>query len=170
MRQFVILAAASALLFSAAAYAAQPAGAPAMPPGNATADVVEARLFVDRLFAVYTKNGLPDIFENPGLTFDPELAQAISTLGAGMEESGELPGSFGADPVCNCQDYGDVSYRIDGVGIMGHRATATVSFSNFGQVDNRRIDLVRTPAGWRVFDLDGTFRSAVMADLAGPQP
>jgi hypothetical protein len=162
MRNFVILGAVSALLCSTPAAA--------NPSGNATADVEAARAFVDRLFAVYVTNEVPYIFGEPGAFFDPELARAIATLGARMEESGDMPGSFGADPVCDCQDYGDVSYRIDALGIDGLRATATVSFTNFGQTEKRRVDLLKTPEGWRVFDLGGTFRSSVMADLAASQP
>ena len=167
MRVFVILGAVAMLLIGAPA-AAEPAAPP--PPRNITDVVVGARLFVERLYAVYVTDDVPDLFGKPDQTFEPELAAAIATLAKRMEQGGEMPASFGADPACNCQDYGDVSFRIDYVGLMGQRASARVSFSNFGAVDTRRIDLVITPQGWRVFDIDGTFRSSVMADLAAPQP
>lgn len=168
MRLFVILGAAAAMLTATPGAAEPPALPP--PPLRYTEGVETARLFVDQLFAVYTTEDVPDLFGKPELTFEPELAAAIATLSARMEQDGYMPGSFGADPLCNCQDYGDVGYRIDSVGQINERATVMVAFSNFGQVERRRVELLRTPAGWRVFDIDGTFRSNVMADLAEPQP
>jgi hypothetical protein len=167
MRLFVILGAVGALL-TASAGAAEPPGLPP-PPRRYTEGVETARVFVDQLFAPYAADALPDLFDKPELTFEPELAAAITTLAARMEQDGDMPDSFGADPLCNCQDYGDVSYRIGAIGQINERATVMVSFSNFGQVERRRVELLRTPAGWRVFDIDGTFRSNVMADLAAPQ-
>ena len=167
MRLVLILGAAGALLAAAPGAAEPPALPP--PPLRYTEGVETARVFVDQLFAPYAANAVPDLFGQPELTFEPELAAAIAALAARMAQTGDMPGSFGADPLCNCQDYGDVSYRIGSIGQINERATVIVAFANFGQVEQRRVDLLRTPQGWRVFDLDGTFRSSVMADLAAPQ-
>lgn len=129
------------------------------------ADEPAARAFVDTLFAAYAKDGEPNLFAKPAETFEPELAAAIAKLGERTEKTGTIGASQEADPICACQDYGDVSHSIDSVVIDGTKAKAVVSFTNFGTSEKRTIDLVSTPGGWRIFDIDGSYRKAVFDDL-----
>jgi hypothetical protein len=172
--QFAIVAAASALTLTAcgggaksgaeAAAAASPETTASAAPAP-TADEPAARAFVDTLFAAYAKDGEPNVFAMPAETFEPELAAAIAKLGERTEKTGTIGASQDADPICACQDYGDVSHSIDSVAIDGTKAKAVVSFTNFGTTEKRTIDLVAAPGGWRIFDIDGSYRKAVFDDL-----
>lgn len=172
MKELMIWGAAGALLMGASACDTPPAGetkaaetpATAATPGPAaSADESAATAFIAQVFDPYTVDeGTPDTLSNPGKTFEPELAAALDTLGERSASTGELSDAFDADPVCQCQDFGKVSYSIDTLKVDGDRAEAVVTFTNLGTTEKRRVDLVRTPAGWRVYDLDGTFRDAVL--------
>lgn len=136
-------------------------------PANAT-DEPAARAFIDTLFAAYANDGEPNLFSEPDKTFEPELAAAIAQLGKRTETNGTIEASQEADPICACQDYGEVSHSIDTLQVDGTKAKAVVTFSNFGKAEKRTVDLVSTPVGWRIQDIDGTYRAAVMKDLGQP--
>lgn len=141
---------------------------PAATFAAAAADEPGARAFVDKLFAAYANDGEPDLFTKPDQTFEPELAAALAKLAERTEKNGTIEASQEADPICACQDYGDVSHSIDTLTVDGAKAKAVVTFTNFGKAEKRTIDLVSTPEGWRIQDIDGDYRAAVMAD-AGSQ-
>lgn len=154
---------------SGAETAAAPSPAPTAAPAPAAAtDEPAARAFVDTLFAAYAKDEDPNLFAKPAETFEPELAAAIAKLDERTEKNGTIEASQEADPICACQDYGDVSHSIDLVAIDGTKAKAVVTFTNFGTSEKRTIDLVATPGGWRIFDIDGSYRKAVFDDLKQP--
>lgn len=125
-------------------------------------DEAEARAFIDRLFASYTTDEPIDLFGEPRQVFEPKLAAAIATAMAEFDRTGEMPDLAGADPICACQDWGDFSHTINMVAINGDRATAKLTVSNFGTRSARMVELLKTPDGWRVYDLDGTFRHDAM--------
>lgn len=135
---------------------------------EAATDEPAVRAFVDALFAVYAAGAEPDLFSEPADHFEPELAAAIAKLDQRTEQNGTIEVSQGADPICNCQDYGEVSHSIDSIAIDGTKAKAVVTFTNFGKAEKRTIDLVATPGGWRIFDIDGSYRKAVFDDLKQP--
>jgi hypothetical protein len=175
--QFASLVAASALALagcgggakSGTEAAASPSPAPMATASTAVdTDEPAARAFVDTLFAAYAKDGEPNLFAKPAETFEPELAAAIAKLDERTEKTGTIGASQEADPICACQDYGDVSHSIDSVAIDGTKAKAVVTFTNFGKSEKRTLDLVATPAGWRIFDIDTTYRKAVFDDLKQP--
>jgi len=144
---------------SPAASASVEASAPA--PDTGEAETAAARAFVDGLFAAYANDTPLDPLGEPQPVFEPELAAALTALGKEAAANGEIPDALGADPLCDCQDYGEFSHRITALTVTGTRAEAEVAISNFGAKSVRRLIMLRTPAGWRVFDIDGRFRALV---------
>lgn len=144
--------------------ATAPAPTAAVAPAGA-ADEPAARAFIDTLFAAYAKDEEPNLFAKPTESFEPELAAAITKLDERTQTTGTIGASQDADPICNCQDYGEVSHSIDSVVIDGTKAKAVVTFTNFGKAEKRTIDLVTTAEGWRIFDIDGSYRKTVFDDL-----
>ncbi|MCX9147239.1 hypothetical protein [Erythrobacter sp. WG] len=134
----------------------------------ATGDEAAARAFVDTLFAAYANDGEPNLFLAPNESFEPELAAAITALNERTEKTGMIEASQDADPICACQDYGEVSHAIDSITFDGNRAKAVVTFTNFGTSQKRTLDLIAVPGGWRIFDIDGSYRKAVFDDVKQP--
>lgn len=126
---------------------------------DTASDEQAARAFVDRLYSAYTADGAPNYLGEPETAFEPQLAAKIR---AEIEEA-DRNGSMAdiGDPFCRCQDWDDVSHEINSLTVDGDRATASVTFTNFGESNTSTVDLVKTPAGWRVYDTGG-FRAHVM--------
>ncbi len=121
-------------------------------PGTAAS----ARAFLQSIYAQYGKgrNGLR--LDMPERYFEPRLAAAIRKDETEADARGDVS-KMDADPFCSCQDFEGMSPAVIGlVSVMGDRATVTVRFS-FGD-DPMTVDftLVRTRAGWRVFDMGST--------------
>ena len=116
------------------------------------------RRFVERLYDTKTGN---DYNSNPGGTFEPELAQALQTQRRTGMETGIWSDAFGYDPFCNCQDSVDLNHAISAIEVSGDRAKVTFTLTNFGQTEARSMQLIDTPAGWRVYDIDGKYRALV---------
>jgi hypothetical protein len=137
---------------AAAAPAAPAAAAPAA--GQPAAGEAEVRALLDRISAQYAtdQGDGPEWAE----VFEPQLAAAINA-----EEGGP-----GADPFIDAQDYSPFRATYEGVQVRGDRALATAVFASFGK--QKRIDyqLIRTPAGWKVFDVQsaegGSLRERMM--------
>jgi hypothetical protein len=131
----------------------------------AASDEKDIRAFIDSLFAPYAEDQPLDPFGNPRPIFEPQLAAALDTIGAREEETGEI--FWGADPICDCQDFGDFSHTITSIAIASDRATVKLSVSNFGETAARTIILAKTPAGWRVHDLGNDFRAEALKAAKG---
>lgn len=150
---------------TAAAPSVKPAPATAKPAARAVEAERAVRSFVDALFAGYEDDGaLADFFGDPAATFEPEMAQRMATLYAQSADSGMYHDAFEADPVCACQDFGKFSHTIRTVDVSGDRAKVTLSTANFGETQIRTLQLVETPAGWRIYDIDGRYRAVVFGD------
>jgi hypothetical protein len=129
--------------------------------GVATAKA-EASAFIDMLYQGYARNEPLDLFGEPRKVFEPVLASAVAKTVARELESGDMPDLLSADPICGCQDWSEFSHRIDTLTVTDDRATAKLTVRNFGESAQRTIDLLKTPAGWRIYDIDGDFRAAAM--------
>jgi hypothetical protein len=141
---------------------ASAAEAAATSNGDRAKDEVEARAFIDRLFTGYATDEPFDLFGEPRKVFEPQLAAAVEAAMAEFDRTGEMPDIAGADPICACQDWGDFSHTINILTINGDRAIAKLTVSNFGARSARTVELLKTAEGWRVYDLDGTFRKDAM--------
>ncbi len=122
----------------------------------------DARTFIDRLFNGYASGDPINAFEEPREIFEPQLAAAIEGAMDEFERTEEMPDLAGADPICGCQDWGEFSHTINALTIEGDRAAAQLTVRNFGEQAARTIELIKTPGGWRVYDLDGTFRQLAL--------
>ena len=129
---------------TAAAYpSATTNGAVAAPAasGRAAEGEAEVRAFIEQIYAPYaTENGESGDFE---AVLEPQLAAAIAA-----EEGGP-----GADPFIDAQDWTPFRANIANIQVTGDRAAATATFSNGGESVRIEYQLIRTPAGWRAFDV-----------------
>ena len=121
------------------------------------------RAFVERVYAGY-RNENYSPFDHSERVFDPKLNAAIkedSRLAHG--EVGFLDG----DPICSCQDTGGMHFRILSVVGSGTSATAHVLVTWKGTSDRRdiKLNLVRTPAGWRIADVGTSDEPSLLKDL-----
>jgi hypothetical protein len=117
-------------------------GATAAPGSSAQAErETEVRAFLNQIYGPYAT----DDIEGPDYAalLEPRLAAAIAA-----EETGP-----GADPFIDAQDWTPFRPTYENIQVKGERATATATFAQGS--DRKRIDyqLVRTPAGWRVHDV-----------------
>lgn len=114
-------------------------------PANASApapavDLAGARQRIDAIYAPYTRGATSDYFRN----FTPELNAAIDGAGEmGIE----------ADPFCDCQDFGRLTYRVDALEPAADGAVARVAITNFGDSKTIAIRLVRRGDAWLVADV-----------------
>jgi hypothetical protein len=60
--------------------------------------------------------------------------------------------TLNGDPFVDAQDWEISKLSIDVTG-SGDTATARVSFQNFGEAKRVLLELVKTPAGWRIADI-----------------
>ena len=124
----------------------------------------QVRAFVNDLFGAYAPGGSGLDWREAQAVFDPELAGAIGAAIAKAEAQQTIPDALGADPLCGCQDWADFDHRILDVSVDGDVAKVGTRNTNFGGSTTRDLELVDTPQGWRVYDIDGSFRQSVMED------
>jgi hypothetical protein len=107
------------------------------------------------LRGLYTPYLQPDFkgqpYWQPGLFFTPELARTIEDDMREAKRRDEVP-KLDGDPFLDAQDWAiknlDIAVQTDGT-----KATGQVSFDNLGKPTKVTLDLVRTPAGWRIADI-----------------
>jgi hypothetical protein len=84
--------------------------------------------------------------------FAPPLADAIVKDFAAAHKAGEVP-SLNGDPFVDAQDW-EISNLKTAVKSTGaNTAVATVSFIQFKEPRTVTLDLVTTPAGWRIANI-----------------
>lgn len=136
---------------SAAAAPATPADATAA--AQPAAGEAEVRAFLDRVYAPYAiENGTGgDLAAN----LEPELAAALQKRESGID----------VDPVIDAQDWTAFRPTYENVQLKGDRAVATASFNN-GEATRIDYQLLRTAAGWKIYDIQsangGSFRERIM--------
>ena len=132
MRTAIGLAAALALAASGAA---------------AAADLASAQRFVEGLYAAYHGDGPHDLGRGARKVFSSSLLALIRRDQALAH--GEV-GALDGDPICDCQDWEIKDVRVAVSAAGAGRARAVADFRNTGDAITVRLDLVATPAGWRV--------------------
>ncbi|WP_199857763.1 DUF3828 domain-containing protein [Erythrobacter sp. EC-HK427] len=90
-----------------------------------------------------------DYVENPSAR--TEMTPAFS---AAWDYALGPEGSMGYDPYCECQDFGDVSVRIDTLAISGDEARVSVTFRSFGVDTPKRLVLKRIGGTWLLDDIN----------------
>lgn len=118
-------------------------------PGGA-ADLAGARAAIERIYAAYRTDAGPDL---EGL-FTPELDAAIA------RDSEMEGGGLSYDPFCQCQDFENLTHRIEAVDAESeNEVVARVSVTNAGAQHRLAIRLARRGAGWKVADVHNGERS-----------
>jgi hypothetical protein len=103
-------------------------------------DLDGARERIDAIYAPYTRGATSHYFRH----FTPELNAAIQ--GAGRM-------GIDADPFCDCQVFGRLTYRVDSLEPTADGAVARVAITNFGDSKTIVIRLVRREEAWLVADV-----------------
>jgi len=137
---------------SANAAAAAPAAAPAAgQPAEAEAEV---RAFLDSIYAPYATEGGDGADYSKVL--EPQLAAALEKMEGGID----------ADPFIDAQDWTPFRPTYENVQMKGDRAIATAAFSNGGTATRIDYQMMRTPEGWKVYDVQsangGSLRERIM--------
>ena len=115
-----------------------------------------AQSFVEAIYRPYTVKGFKGIPYStvPSVKgyFEPALAAAIIKDMEAAAKRNELP-KLNGDPFIDAQDWEIANLAIN-VKSSGDRASATVTFTNFGQPKSVTLDLVKSPsAGWRIAEI-----------------
>jgi len=123
-------------------------GASALAQGGAA----DAKTFVHGLYARYGINGKGVDITGKGKSaiFAAPLLRLI--LKDQEQAQGEV-GALGFDPICGCQDFDIRAVKVELRNADAKRASAVVAFRNFGKPQTMRLDLVKTPDGWRISDI-----------------
>jgi hypothetical protein len=113
-----------------------------------------AQAFLDSLYAPYrTKgfNGQP--YTHAGRFFEPILAYAMQR-DYQLAQGNGVPPTLNGDPFIDAQEW-EISNLLVRADVSGERATGIVSFVNFKQKKTLTVELIQTPAGWRIADIVG---------------
>ena len=111
-----------------------------------------AQSFVEDIYRPYLKAGFPgQPYGDTARFFVPALAQAMERDNREAKRRNEVP-TMNGDPFVDARDWEISKLSIDVTG-NGDTATARVSFQNFGEAKRVLLELVKTPAGWRIADI-----------------
>lgn len=111
-----------------------------------------AQAFVENLYQPYLAKGFQgQPYGNVARFFVPALAEAIDRDNRETRRRNEVP-TLNGDPFIDAQDWEISKLSID-VTTDSDTATARVSFQNFDDAKRILLELVRTPAGWRIADI-----------------
>ena len=121
-------------------------------PAAAAAQEQTPQQFLQSIYAPY---GKPDFKGQPyweaSRFFAPDLASAIDKDFAEAKKRKEVP-TLDGDPFVDAQDW-----KIDSLAyattLGGDKAAAAVTFTNFGEPKGAVLSLIKTPAGWRIFNI-----------------
>jgi len=112
-----------------------------------------AQAFVENLYRPYLdKNFQGQPYGDAARFFAPALAQAMERDNREAKRRNQVP-SLNGDPFVDAQDWEISKLSID-VTANGDAATARVSFQNFGEAKRVLLELVKTPAGWRIAEIE----------------
>ena len=120
------------------------------------AEAGSPQAFLDTIYRNYQgKDSKGFALDKPAMIrriFVPELANAMIADQAAAQKRGDVP-ELDGDPFVDAQDW-----EITGLGFKvtmngAARATATVTFRNFGEAHTVTHELVKTASGWRIADI-----------------
>jgi hypothetical protein len=120
------------------------------------AEAGSPQAFLDTIYRNYQgKDSKGFALDKPAMIrriFVPELANAMIEDQAAAAKRGDVP-ELDGDPFVDAQDW-----EITGLGFKvtmngAARATATVTFRNFGEAHTVTHELVKTASGWRIADI-----------------
>jgi hypothetical protein len=159
------------IVFTTAVFAAACMIAPAViTPGFAAPDAPaasNAKAFVTRIYDAYKGKGSRGITIHTDASnrawFEPALAALITKDDAAAAKRKEVP-ALDFDPFVDSQEWELTDLNIAVSEAPPDKATATVSFKNFGMPSKIVLDLVKVKTDWRIANITWT-RDGVPATL-----
>jgi hypothetical protein len=126
------------------------------------AEAGSPQAFLEAIYRTYEgKNSKGFALDKPAAirrTFVPELANAIIKDQAAAQKRGDVP-ELDGDPFVDAQDWEITGLAIKLAMDGAAKATATVTFKNFGETHTVTHALVKTANGWRIADIGMKERS-----------
>ena len=120
--------------------------------GAAVAQQPSAQAFLEAIYKPYlVKNSPGQNYREADRLFAPDLARAMNVDNAAAAKRGEVP-ILDGDPFVCAQEW-DVSKLAVAVSTAGAKTTGNVTFDTFGKPRQVTLDLVLTPAGWRIANI-----------------
>ncbi|WP_422012893.1 hypothetical protein [Reyranella sp.] len=117
------------------------------------AQAVTAQAFVENLYRPYLDKGFRgQPYDEATRFFVPALAQGMDRDNREAKRRNEVP-ALNGDPFVDAQDWEISRLSID-VTASGDAATARISFQNFGETKRLVLELAKTPAGWRIAEIE----------------
>ena len=77
---------------------------------------------------------------------------------------------MGYDPFSECQDFGEVSVRIDSADIAADEARVGVTLRNFGSETKKRLVLKRIKGAWLLDDINDGDTPSLHRAMADGEP
>lgn len=110
--------------------------------------------FLEALYAPYkAKSFKGQPYSQADRFFEPTLARAMAHDYQLAQKNGVTP-TLNGDPFVDAQEW-EISNLSIRAAASGEQATGIVSFVNFKQKKTLAVELVKTPAGWRISDIAG---------------
>lgn len=120
--------------------------------GQAMAQDQTPQQFVQAIYEPYRKAGFKgQPYWEVRRFFGPDLAQAIERDMAEAKRRKEVP-TLDGDPFIDAQDWQITALSYSSA-VSGDKAGAAVSFVNSGEPKGIFLALVKTAAGWRIYDI-----------------
>jgi Protein of unknown function (DUF3828) len=131
-------------------------------PFEARSQAVSPQAFLQSIYDPYLKAEFRGYsFEQANRFFVPTLARAIDADMREAKRRGEVP-KLDGDPFLDAQDW-EIKNLAISVKADGPKAVGEVAFDNLGKPTKITLDLVQTPAGWRIADIKAP--SGSLSDL-----
>lgn len=132
--------------------------------GNAPAQEGTPQAFLETIYRTYSSPNSPGVKINTKKQletyFTPAVVAMIEKDAANSKKKNEPP-LLNGDPFIDSQDWDVRKLKINVNNKADTKTTAMVSFVNYGEERQVRLELVKTTAGWRIDDIkwrEGTLR------------
>jgi len=121
-------------------------------PSLASAQQPSARAFIEAIYKPYLEKAYSgQNYDEPGRFFAPDLARAMKADATAAARRREVP-LLDGDPFVCAQDW-EIGRLAVSVSTAGAKTTGVVTFDMMGKPRRVTLDLVQTPAGWRIADI-----------------
>jgi hypothetical protein len=124
--------------------------------GPAAADDASALAFISAIYNSYTPDGADPVRIDTGRKlrryFEPALAEAMNKDQENAAKHHD-EGKLGSDPFIDAQDWDFRHFDVAIKDTAPGKATATVTFVNFGKQVTIVLDLIAIKNDWRIYDI-----------------
>lgn len=121
-------------------------------PGLALAQLPSAQAFLEAIYKPYLDRNYPgQNYDEPGRFFAPDLARSMKADAAAAARRREVP-LLDGDPFVCAHDW-EIGKLAVSVSTAGSQTTGVVTSDMLGKPRRVTLDLVQTPAGWRIANI-----------------